>query len=211
MRRRWTVGEGSLRWRGRVRPSDWTLEGGAQLGRAGQVGGPASADFRLGMTVPPPPNHEIVLVPFGREELRQECYNVRINVFHHEQGFPLEAEIDKLRSIWPAAAIPLLWVMLISAPSSHRLDETAEHFLLRLLPSLQPIGTVRASRASCGGALYYKLSRLAVLKEFRKHHFGRELVLALHKWAATDAQSRGEHSAKVICHSQIPVKAFYAK
>jgi hypothetical protein len=79
--------------------------GGAQLGRAGQVGGPARADFRLGMTVPPPPpNHEIVLVPFGREELRQECYNVRINVFHHEQGFPLEAEIDKLRLIWPAAA-----------------------------------------------------------------------------------------------------------
>ncbi len=99
---------------------------------------------------------------------------------------------------------------LISAPS-HRLDETAEHFLLRLLPSLQPIGTVRASRASSGGAPYYKLSRLAVLKDFRKHHFGRELLLALHKWVATDALSRGEHSAKVICHSQIPVKAFYAK
>ena len=63
---------------------------------------------------------------------------------------------------------------------SHRLDETAEHFLLRLLPSLQPIGTVRASRASCGGAPYYKLSRLAVLKDFRKHSLGRELVLALH-------------------------------
>ncbi len=44
------------------------------------------------------PNHEIV---FGAEKFRQECYNVRINVFHHEQGFPLEAEIDKLRLIWP--------------------------------------------------------------------------------------------------------------
>lgn len=45
--------------------------------------------------------HEIVPVPFGREGegLRQQCYNVRINVFHHEQGFPLEAEIDKLRLI----------------------------------------------------------------------------------------------------------------
>lgn len=96
-------------------------------------------------------------------------------------------------------------------PRLRRLDETAEHFLLRLLPSLQSIGTVRASRASYGGAPYYKLSRLAVLKDFRKHHFGRELVLALHKWVATDAQSRGEHSAKVTCHSQIPVKAFYAK
>ena len=96
-------------------------------------------------------------------------------------------------------------------PLLRRLDETAEHFLLRLLPSLQPIGTIRASRASSCGAPYYKLSRLVVLKEFRKRHFGRELVLALHKWIITDAQSRGEHFAKVICHSQIPVKAFYAK
>jgi len=83
--------------------------------------------------------------------------------------------------------------------------------LLRLLPSLRPIGTIRASRGSSGGAPYYKLSRLVVLKEFRKRHFGRELVLALHKWVIADAQSRGEHFAKLICHSQIPVKAFYAK
>jgi hypothetical protein len=54
------------------------------------------------------PNHEIVSVRYGREgeEDRQDCYNVRINVFHHEQGFPLEAEIDELRLIlfcffWP--------------------------------------------------------------------------------------------------------------
>ena len=49
------------------------------------------------------PNHEIVHLAFGREgeELRQGCYNVRINVFHHEQGYPLEAEIDELRLIWP--------------------------------------------------------------------------------------------------------------
>jgi len=96
-------------------------------------------------------------------------------------------------------------------PRSTRLDEAAEHFLLRLLPSLRPIGTIRASRGSSGGAPYYKLSRLVVLKEFRKRHFGRELVLALHKWVIADAQSRGEHFAKLICHSQIPVKAFYAK
>jgi hypothetical protein len=36
-------------------------------------------------------------------------------------------------------------------------------------------------------------------------------VLALHEWVTTDYQSRGEQSAKVVCHSQIPVKAFYAK
>jgi hypothetical protein len=58
------------------------------------------------MTLSPAPDHEIILVPFvgqsGREQLRQECYNIRINVFHHEQGFPLDAEIDELRLIGPA-------------------------------------------------------------------------------------------------------------
>ena len=43
--------------------------------------------------------HEIVLVPApgqpGREELRQQCYDARIDVFHHEQGFPLDTEIDE--------------------------------------------------------------------------------------------------------------------
>ncbi|KAI0254831.1 acyl-CoA N-acyltransferase [Lactifluus subvellereus] len=135
--------------------------------------------------------HEIILIPSvgqsGREKLLQQCYDIRIDVFHREQGFPLDTEIDEL-------------------------DETAEHFLLRLLPSLQPIGTVRASRTSSQGVPYYKLSRLAVLDEYRKHHFGRELVFALHEWTIADSLSRGdEQSVKVACHSQIPVKAFYAK
>jgi hypothetical protein len=45
------------------------------------------------------PSHEIVVVSaHGRERqlvLRQQCYNVRIDVFHREQGFPLETEIDE--------------------------------------------------------------------------------------------------------------------
>ncbi len=70
------------------------------------------------------PNHQIILVPpvgqIGREELRQECYNIRINVFHHEQGYPLDAEIDELRLIGPPPLRRcLLWsrVLLISATS----------------------------------------------------------------------------------------------
>ena len=92
-----------------------------------------------------------------------------------------------------------------------RPDETAEHFLLRLLPSLQPVGTIRASRANSGGAPYYRLSRLAVLKDFRKLKFGRELVLAYHKWVAADAHSRGEIAANLLCISMVEVNAFYAK
>jgi len=113
---------------------------------------------------------------------------VRMDVFYREQGFPVDTEIDEL-------------------------DEIAEHFLLRLLPSLRPIGTIRASRTSTGvpSADYYKLSRLAVLKDYRQLHFGRELVFALHSWVTTDALSRGETSAKVVSHSQIPAKPFYVK
>ena len=45
------------------------------------------------------PAHEIIIVPAvgepGRDELRQQCYDVRIDVFHREQGFPLDTEIDE--------------------------------------------------------------------------------------------------------------------
>jgi hypothetical protein len=90
------VGEGSLRWRG---PSvsgirrPWSkLTALSTLGRG-----------KSRMTVSL--LHEIILVPpvgqTGREQLRQECYNVRINVFHHEQGFSMDAEIDELSLITP--------------------------------------------------------------------------------------------------------------
>jgi hypothetical protein len=42
-----------------------------------------------------PPAHEIVIVPPEDETRREECYNVRIQVFVHEQGFPLDVEIDE--------------------------------------------------------------------------------------------------------------------
>lgn len=46
------------------------------------------------------PKHEIItVVPAGHKghdsELRDQCYAVRIDVFHHEQKFPLETEIDE--------------------------------------------------------------------------------------------------------------------
>jgi predicted GNAT family N-acyltransferase len=61
------------------------------------------------------------------------------------------------------------------------------------------------------GANYYKLGRLAVLKPYRQYRFGRDLVLALHRWAKDDAKRSGLQVAHVICHSQLPVKGFYAK
>lgn len=74
------------------------------------------------------------------------------------------------------------------------------------MPSLKPIGTIRAYRVN--GALCYKLSRLAVLKDYRRYKFGRDLVFALQDWVK--AENTGGH-AEVVVHSQIPVKGFYAK
>ena len=88
------------------------------------------------------------------------------------------------------------------------LDATATHLLLRLTLSLKPIGTIRASK----GSGYYKLSRLAVLSEWRKHRLGRELVLTLHDWVQRDATASGATgSVKIHCHSQLYAKPFYAK
>lgn len=136
-------------------------------------------------TVPP---HQIIVIPppghQDRQSLFDQCIDVRIDVFIREQQFSLDAEVDGR-------------------------DPTATHFLLRLVPSLTPIGTIRAYRAE--GANYYKLSRLAVLKPYRQYRFGRDLVLALHRWAKDDAERTGLQAAQVICHSQLPVKGFYAK
>ncbi|KAJ3981742.1 acyl-CoA N-acyltransferase [Lentinula detonsa] len=132
------------------------------------------------------PAHEIVIA--STEAEIQQCYKIRIDVFTHEQGFPIETELDHL-------------------------DPIATHFLLRLTPSFTPVGVIRGSKSSETG--YYKLSRLAVLKDYRQFKFGREFVEALHKWVQADAREadagQGIGSAKVVCHSQIPVKGFYAK
>lgn len=55
---------------------------------------------RLGMAqADAPPAYEIITIPAfgeeGRDVMKQECYDVRIDVFHHEQGFPLDTEIDE--------------------------------------------------------------------------------------------------------------------
>ena len=47
-----------------------------------------------------PPAHEILVASYiGNPEdiaaLRTQCYDVRIAVFVHEQGFPLDLEIDE--------------------------------------------------------------------------------------------------------------------
>jgi GNAT superfamily N-acetyltransferase len=74
---------------------------------------------------------------------------------------------------------------------------------LRLLPSLEPIGTIRAHKVESAASSYYKLARLVVLKEYRHYKFGGNLVLALHNWAKDHARNSGVIDfVKIVCHSQ---------
>jgi GNAT superfamily N-acetyltransferase len=111
-------------------------------------------------------------------------------------------------------------------------DESGTHLLLRLTAPVasdpvqqqpqdpKPVGTIRCVRLAdparkYGGAHYWKLSRLAVLKDYRAFGWGRELVHALHDFVRRDAAARAQehlhHQAVVVSHSQIPVKGFYAR
>ena len=119
-----------------------------------------------------------------------------------EQKFPLETEIDEPVFTFPQLGqiIKTFWYLFYS------MEDEATHFLLRLTPSLTPIGTIRVYKMP--GADYYKLTRLAVLKDYRKYKFGRALVLALHEWVRRHALQDGVvGTVKIISHSQLDRKS----
>ncbi|PPQ65371.1 hypothetical protein CVT24_011481 [Panaeolus cyanescens] len=140
------------------------------------------------------------------KELAQ-CIKIRIIVFTHEQQFPIEAELDE--------------------HVKDTLNANAAHFLLQSTPSLMPIGTIRACKFTStqitenglhSTKTYYKLTRFAILKEFRGKHLGEALVHRLHEWVLEDAakdrlQTLDGTSATVtiIAHSQIYATGFYAR
>jgi predicted GNAT family N-acyltransferase len=149
------------------------------------------------------PGHEIVICTTPEDF--EACLSVRIDVFVHEQQFLIEEELDEC--VWTAKYVFILG----SDPNSSSIDPVGTHILLRLTDgSNKPVGTIRASTASDGS--YYKLSRLAVLKEYRKYRFGRALVLALHDWVKVHAKESGRmQDATIVCHAQLPVKPFYER
>jgi len=124
------------------------------------------------------PEYKIVVA--DTPELFDQCLKIRIAVFVDEQKFPLDTEVDEY-------------------------DPVAIHLLLRLVPSLEPIGTIRLSVPK------YKLSRLCVLPLYRKLRLGDILVKELHKYAVQDARTRSLDKISIVTHSQIPVKAFYKR
>jgi len=90
------------------------------------------------------------------------------------------------------------------------LEDIATHFLLRMTPSLTPMGTIRAIKIP--GKDYYKLTRLVVVQKYRKFKFGRILVEAFHDWIRQDAlkNSKGNF-VDIVCHAQTQAMGFYAK
>lgn len=114
--------------------------------------------------------------------------------------------------------ISLLWTLPRLVLKHRRLDADPNtfHFLLRLTDGPgTPIGTIRGSKkvdATTGELKYYKLSRLAILKDYRQFKFGRELVDTFHEWVRSDVQQAGyKGSIRINCGSQIYAKGFYAK
>ncbi|KAG8817776.1 hypothetical protein FRC19_011161 [Serendipita sp. 401] len=134
------------------------------------------------------PPHEFVPVDESTPDLLQQCIDVRIAVFVTEQEFPLDTEIDKYDN-----------------------PGVSTHILLRLLPSLEPTGTIRITHLS---PTEKKLGRLCVLKDYRNFKFGKDLVLAAHDYLLSSPQrveSAEPGRLSVALHSQIYVKGFYAK
>ncbi|ORX34540.1 acyl-CoA N-acyltransferase [Kockovaella imperatae] len=114
----------------------------------------------------------------------EACYDIRIEVFVVEQGFPLDVEIDD----YDKTATHLLLTTPVSSPPP---ESTAS-----LTPSLEPssastsqkpIGTIRWN-PSVG-----KVARLVVAKEYRKYGFGRVLMDELHQHVkSTSVDKRSE-------------------
>lgn len=68
------------------------------------------------------PPHEILVIQKGTtddwEHLRQQCFDIRVQVFHHEQKFPLDTEFDEFVSL-PFGTLPTSFLKLKLIRSSH--------------------------------------------------------------------------------------------
>jgi ribosomal protein S18 acetylase RimI-like enzyme len=131
----------------------------------------------------------------------------------------IQANKLTLRRYEPISSSLLLSVTLPSPPpeATSSLNPSAlSPAGLNASPSTKPIGTIRFT-PSIG-----KISRLAVLKEYRQYGFGKELMLAVEEHARGH---KAEDMAKIILdspqnkgkavrlklHSQMPVVPFYTR
>ncbi|KAL7422272.1 hypothetical protein Q5752_002918 [Cryptotrichosporon argae] len=150
----------------------------------------------------------------------EACYSIRTEVFSVEQGFPLDTEMDEhdpdavhfLLTVSAAAPAPTSTALLSPSKIASLVSGSAA---TSSSTTAVPVGTIRWVPA------LGKLTRLAVLKEYRHFGFGRVLVERMETWVAENAarddmravvkEAEGRRIVKVKIHSQIPVVAFYAR
>ncbi|RSH83875.1 hypothetical protein EHS25_005490 [Saitozyma podzolica] len=138
----------------------------------------------------------------------EACLDVRMEVFVVEQGFSADDEVDQYDPI------SRNFLLVVESPSP---PDTATSSLTPVEggTTSKPVGTVRLT-PSLG-----KVSRLAVLSDYRVYGFGRELMRAAMDYARTlqddeltkVVRSR-EDGATVVplkLHSQLQVIPWYQK
>lgn len=162
---------------------------------------------------------------------RKSIHTVRVHVFHHEQGFSLEDEVDS----WDEQAVHFV---LYSQQ-----DPTTAIGTLRLVPlpspgnsqpvpkpsSTTPLGPAQDERTIVerfrstfavsttttepkGAKKGAKLGRLAVLPHARKGGTGTFLVRAAETWLANVLRTENEgQECTIKLGAQLPVMPFYRK
>lgn len=163
------------------------------------------------------PAHEFVVVDDNTPDLLKQCRDIRIAgaVAPSRRPRPDSFQYSSMSRSLPWK-MKLINVGALSQPFFNLLncwcadDEPSKstHVLLRLVPSLKPIGSVRVVHLTPAEK---KIGRLCVLGPFRGFKFGKDLMLAAHEHILAGLKSTGLPSASVKLHSQIYVKAFYAK
>ncbi|CAG8597167.1 12883_t:CDS:2 [Acaulospora colombiana] len=146
------------------------------------------------------PLHELIPVNDDTPDLVKQCIDLRITVFVDEQKFPLDTEIDQCE---PSVNQVFLWCPNMLYISVDDGTGKSTHLLLRLVPSLEPIGTVRLVHLS---STEKKLGRLCVLEEYRNFKFGKDLVLAAHDYLLNQGSSPGAEGPPDPSHLLKPRK-----
>lgn len=99
--------------------------------------------------------------------------------FTKNKGFQLMMRLTNMSFVFLVSSF-----MVISSSLNSKRDN-ASHLLLRLTPSLTPVGTIRCIKLA---PFTYKLTRLAVLKTYRNQNLGRSLILAFHNHVKAQAR-----------------------
>jgi predicted GNAT family N-acyltransferase len=113
-----------------------------------------------------------------KSDIYSDAVRIRHHVFVEEQQVPIEIEIDEYET---------LCVHFVLYNEENKAVATA-----RLLPDSENAGIVT-------------LQRMAVLKEYRRNGYGRNVIVAIEKLAKQNQFS------EIVLHAQLTAKKFYVQ